>query len=108
MRINATVIALLMQAIIILWGLEQVLLGHIERGKFSAYVERSLAIAFIAACVSVVAVAARAPIGAVLVGVIAVHGLLTAPLLLAWRPLQTRRMAMGFLSSKRATRINSV
>ena len=75
------VVIVLLEAIIVLWGVEHVALLRVERAKLSAYIGRSLAIAIIAGFVSVTTAAAPAPIGGVLVAVIVAHGLVTAPLL---------------------------
>jgi hypothetical protein len=85
------VVIVLLQAIIVLWGIEQVTLLRIERAKLSAYMGRGLVIAFIAGFASIVTAAAPAPIGDVLVAVIAAHGLVTAPLLFG---LRRRRAAI--------------
>ena len=77
--------------IVILWGVEQVALQRSVRASMSDYMVRCLGIAFVGGVVSVIVAASTATIGAVLAGVLAGHGLLTAPMFFLTRERRAKR-----------------
>jgi hypothetical protein len=82
---------MLLYLIVILWGVEQVALQRIAKATHSDRAWQSGGIAFIVGCVGMIIAASPQGIGAIVAGVLAMHGLVTAPLLFAGRERRARR-----------------
>jgi hypothetical protein len=84
----------LLSLIVIAWGLEQVALQRVAKTTLSDYLGRCLAIALDVGVVSVIMRASPFAVGVIVAGVLAVHGVITLPLLFAGRQRTRRKASM--------------
>lgn len=89
---------MLLYLIVILWGVEQIVLQRLFQAARSDYALRSLGIIFVAGVVCVSIAVSPPAIGSVVTGVLALHGVVTMPLLFVARERGALRRARAALS----------